>query len=100
MEYRQNLGTESPAIRNEMLEHSLGEHYRSLVRWDGPKHPAFNTYNARLLSFDKAWPHQNVEVFSAAAFFYTGLNLTIAPKLYSFYTTSVYNYLSSYYRPG
>jgi hypothetical protein len=63
----------------EMLEQSLAERYRALVRWDGPKHPAFNTYNARLRSFDKAWPHHNAEEFSAAGFLYACIDLTITP---------------------
>jgi hypothetical protein len=83
-----------------MFKRTLAERYRALVPWDGPKYPAFNTYRARLQSFDKTWPHHNTEAFSAAGFFYTGTDLTITPvqKHYSFYITSIYNYLSFF--PG
>jgi hypothetical protein len=71
-----------------MLEHSLAERYRALVRWDGTKLPAFSTYSARVRSFYKGWPNRlrNVEEFSAAEFFYTGMDLPITPvsKSYSF----------------
>jgi hypothetical protein len=65
-----------------MLEHSLAERYRALVFWDGPKHPAFNTYNARLRSFDKGWPHHqhNAELFSAAGFFTRDITITPVQK--------------------
>jgi hypothetical protein len=79
-----------------MLKLALTELYRALVRWDGPKHPALNTYSARLRSFDRTWSHHIAEVFSGAGFFYTGTDLTITPvqKRYSFYITPIYNYLS------
>jgi hypothetical protein len=79
MDFRPNWGPDTPAFQVEMLEHSLAERYRTLVRWEGPKQPAFNTYNARLRSFDKGWPHRhhNAELFCAAGFFYTGMDLTI-----------------------
>jgi hypothetical protein len=71
MEHRPNSRPDTPAIKVEMIEDSLAERSRALVRWDGPKHPAFNTYNARLRSFEKGWPnrHNNAELFSAAGFF-------------------------------
>jgi hypothetical protein len=60
-----------------MLDRALVERYRVLVRWDGPKHHAFNTCSVRLQSFHKAWPHHNAKLFSAAGFFYTGTDLAI-----------------------
>jgi hypothetical protein len=62
-----------------MLYRSLAERYSVLVRLDGPKHQTFITYDARLRLFGKGWPHRrhNVEEFSAAGFFYTGMGLTI-----------------------
>jgi hypothetical protein len=79
MEIRPNSGPDISSFQVEMLEHSLAERYRALVRWDGPKHPSLSTYDARLRSFDKGWPHRlhNAELFSAAVLFYTGMNLTI-----------------------
>jgi hypothetical protein len=102
MEYRPNPEPDTPAVQVEMLERSLAERYRALVQWDGPKHPAFNTYSAQLQSFDKTWPHHNAEAFSAVGFFCTGTELNITPvqKHYFFYFTPIYNYLSSFYRWG
>ena len=54
--------------------------HRTLVRWDGPRHPAFNTYSARLRSFDKAWLHDSkptAETLRAAGLFYIGTDLVI-----------------------
>ena len=56
------------------------DRYRVLVRWDGPRHPAFGTYSARLQSFQETWPHPNhsAEAFSEAGFFYTAIDLRIS----------------------
>jgi hypothetical protein len=75
MEYRPNSGPDTTVFQVEVLVRSLAERYRALVRWDGPKHPPFSTYDARLRSFGKGRPHHrhNLEEFSAAGFFYTGM---------------------------
>ena len=84
MEYRPNSGSDTPvSVRPETLERAVTDHYimhRALVRWDGRRHPAFNTYSARLRSFDKALPHDSkrtAEALSAAWFFYIGADLVI-----------------------
>jgi hypothetical protein len=79
MEFRPDFGPDAPSLQVEMLQHSLAERYRALVRWDGPKHPAFSTYNERLRSFEKGWPYRphNAKLFSAAGLFYSGMDLTI-----------------------
>ena len=63
-----------------MIERKLVDRYRVLVRWDGPRHPAFGTYSARLQSFEETWPHPNhsAEAFSEAGFFYTAIDLRIS----------------------
>ena len=81
MERRTNSGPDTPcSVRPEMLERQLADRYRMLVRWDGPRHPAFGTYSARLQSFEKTWAHPNLsaEAFSEAGFFYTGIDLCIS----------------------
>jgi hypothetical protein len=71
MDYRPNSGTDAPVFQVEIIERSLAERYKSLVQWDGPKHPSISTYEARLQSFGKGWPHRhhNAKLFSAADFF-------------------------------
>ncbi len=68
------------SVRPDVLERTLGDRYRIVVRYDGPRHPAFGTYSARLRSFEKTWPdrNHNAEAFSAAGFFYTGIDLCIS----------------------
>ena len=81
MERRLDSGpATSCTIRPEMLERKLADRYRMLVRWDVPLLPVFGTYSARLLSFDKNWPHPNhsAEAFSSAGFFYTGIHICIS----------------------
>ena len=80
MERRPDSGPDTPcSVRPDVLERTLAGRYRMLVRWDGPRHRAFSTYSARLRSFE-TWPHQNqsAEAFSAAGFFYTGIDLCIS----------------------
>ena len=78
MEYRRYSRPDTPvSIRPEVFESTLADRYRALIRWDGPQHPAFNTYSARLKSCEKAWPHHNAEAFSAVGLFYTGTDLVI-----------------------
>ena len=76
MEYRPNSRPDTPvSVRPGTLERALADHYimhRALVRWDGPRDPAFNTYSAGLRSFDKAWPRDSkptAETLCAAGFF-------------------------------
>ncbi len=76
MEYRPNSVPDTPvSVRPGTLERTLADHYiihRALVRWDRPRHPAFNTYSAGLRSFDKAWPRDSkptAETLSAAWLF-------------------------------
>ena len=81
MERRLNSGPDTPcSVRPEMLERKLADRYRMLVRWDGPRHPAFGTYSARLRSFGKTWTHPNysAEAFSSAVFFCTVIHICIS----------------------
>jgi hypothetical protein len=71
-EYRTNSEADTPAIQTIMFGHLLSQRYKSLVCWDGPRLPAFSTYNERLRTFDKGWPYKrrhNAELISAAGFF-------------------------------
>jgi hypothetical protein len=73
-EYKPNTEADTPAIEAIMFGRSVSQRYRSLVCWDGPRHPAFSTYNARLRTSDKGWPYKrrhNAELINAAGFFYT-----------------------------
>jgi hypothetical protein len=73
------LGKNAPVFTIEGLECSLAERYPAVAHWNVPKHPGFNTYEARLQSFDCGWPHESPDrrLLSAAGFFYTGTASTI-----------------------
>jgi hypothetical protein len=77
MACRYNSGPDVPVFQLETLERSLAERYKAAVHWDRPKHPAFNTYEARLQSFDCGWPHgrPDARLLSATGFFHTGTDL-------------------------
>jgi hypothetical protein len=66
-----NSGPNAPVFTLEGLESSLAERYPAVAHWNVPKHPGFNTYEARLQSFDCGWPHEspNPRLLSAAVFF-------------------------------
>jgi hypothetical protein len=67
-----NSGPNAPVFQLETLESSLAQRYKVAAHWDVPKHPAFNTYEARLQSFDCGWPsHErpDARLLSAAGFF-------------------------------
>jgi hypothetical protein len=66
MEIRPNSEADTPAIQAIKFGNLLAERYRALFCWDGPRHPAFNTYDARLLTFDRGWPYRrrNAEFIS------------------------------------
>ena len=104
MEYRTNSGPGTPvSVRPETLERALHDHYimhRALVRWDGPRHPALNTYGARLRCFDKSWQHDKptAEVLSAA-WFYIGTDLVITSFQNGTHSTlHTYKYILNSYR--
>jgi hypothetical protein len=64
-------GPNAPVFTLEGLESSLAERYPAVAPWNIPKHPGFNTYEARLHSFDCGWPHERPDprLLSAARFF-------------------------------
>jgi hypothetical protein len=69
-----NSGPNVPVFQLETLESFLVERYKAAAHWNVPKHPAFNTYEARLQTFDNGWPHERLDprLLSAARIFYTG----------------------------
>jgi hypothetical protein len=68
------LGGNAPVFTIEGLENSLAERYPAVAHWNVPKHPGFNTYEARLQSFDCGWHRERPDprLLSAAGFLYTG----------------------------
>jgi hypothetical protein len=45
-------GPNAPVFTLEGLESPLAERYPAVAHWNVPKHPGFNTYEARLQSFE------------------------------------------------
>ena len=63
------------------LERGRARTYRMMTCWDGPRYPAFNSYDSRLRSFAKRiWPHPESSPvsFAAAGLFYTGKDLCVS----------------------
>jgi hypothetical protein len=91
-------GPNAPVFTLTGLESSLAERYPAVAHWNIQKHPGFNTYEARLQSFDCGWPHERPDprMLTVAGFFYTGTDLTPASTNVH---THVYlaMYLSRYY---
>jgi hypothetical protein len=71
MACRHNSGRDVHVFQLETLERSLAERYEAAVHWDTPKHPGYNTYEARLQSFDYGWPEGRslARLLSTAGFF-------------------------------
>jgi hypothetical protein len=66
-----NSGWNAPVFKLEGLESLLTERYPGVAHFNVPKHPDFNTYEARLQSFDCGWPlgRPDPRLLSAAGFF-------------------------------
>ena len=92
MERRPNSGPDTPCpppllrrvppgdMPPACLERGRSRNYR-MMRWDGPRYPAFTNYESRLRSFQKrSWPHRRRSPgsFAAAGLFYTGTGLCIS----------------------
>jgi hypothetical protein len=97
-----NSGTNAPVFQLEILESSLAERYKVPAHLNVQKHQAFNTYEARLQSFDCGWPHDrpDTRLLNTALFFYTGTDLTptIVQIVVQHYThVYIAMYLSHYY---
>jgi hypothetical protein len=83
-------GPIAPVFTLEGLESSLAERYHAVAHWNIPKHPGFNTYEARLQSFDCGWPHERPDPrLLSAAGFYTGTATLL-------FTLATYTRISSY----
>jgi hypothetical protein len=68
MEYRPNSEVDTPSLNGHMYL----QRYRALIYWDGPRHPMFSSFDARLGTFDKDWPYKhspNLEDLSGAGCF-------------------------------
>jgi hypothetical protein len=96
-----NSEPNAPVFELEGLESSLTARYPAVAHWNIPKHPCFNTYAARLQSFDCGWPHERPDplLLSAAGVFYTGTDLTPTSTIVQMVVLHVYLalYLSHYY---
>ena len=63
------------------LERGRARTYRIMTCWDGPRYPAFNSYDSGLCYFARrSWPHpkRSPVFFAAAGLFYTGKDLCLS----------------------
>jgi hypothetical protein len=90
-----NSGPHPPVFELEGLEISIAERYPAVAHWNIPKHPGFNTYAARLQSFDCGRPHErpDLRLKSAAGIFYTGTDLTPTLTIVQITRTRISSYL-------
>jgi hypothetical protein len=68
MGYRPNSVPDTGRMNGHMYSHR----YRALIYWDLPQHPMFDSFDARLRTFDRNWPYKqrpNIEDLSALDFF-------------------------------
>lgn len=74
MELRPNSGPEQGSMMNQSLLTAAEMQKHGINQCRGPQHPSYNTYDARLLSYE-SWPRslkQKPDRLSEAGFYYTG----------------------------
>jgi len=74
MEFRPNSGPEQGSMMNQSLLTAAEMQKHGINQCRGPQHPAYNTYEARLWSYE-SWPRslkQKPDKLSEAGFYYTG----------------------------
>lgn len=74
LELRPNSGPEQGSMMNQSLLTAAEMRKHGINQCRGPQHPSYNTYEARLWSYD-SWPRslkQKPDKLSEAGFYYTG----------------------------